>query len=133
MGYPSDVTDADWELIKAYFSRTNPRGAVSRHNKRDIVNAILYVTRGGIQWRMLPSDFPPWQTVYDHYRNWCLRWVWESVLTYLNELHRTRLGRNEKPSYGIIDSQSVKTQYSSEARGYDGGKKNQRKKEAYSG
>lgn len=132
MGYPSDITDADWELIKDYFSRTNRRGAVSRHSKRDIVNAILYVTRGGIQWRMLPSDFPPWQTVYDHYRNWCLRGVWERVLDYLNEVHRNRLGRNEKPSYGIIDSQSVKTQYASEERGYDGGKKNQGKKKAYS-
>lgn len=131
MGYPSDLSDADWELIENYFARTNKRGAVGEHAKRDVVNAILYVTRGGIQWRMLPRDFPPWQTVYDHYRSWCLRGVWEKVLDQLNELHRRKLGRNDKPSYGIIDSQSTKTQYANEDRGYDGGKKNERKKKTY--
>lgn len=131
MGYPSDVTDSDWEIIKKYFERTNKRGAVSKHDKRSIVNAILYVTRGGIQWRMLPKDFPPWATVYAHYRYWSLRGVWQKVLDDLTEMHRRKLGRNEKPSFGIIDSQSTKTQYASEDRGYDGGKKNQRKKKTY--
>jgi transposase len=86
IGYPSDLTDNDWEIIKRYFGRSDPRGAVSKHDKRNIVNAILYVTRGGIQWRMLPTDFPPWPTVYDHYRNWCLRGVWKTVLEHLNRL-----------------------------------------------
>lgn len=131
MGYPSDLTDGDWALIEKYFERTNKRGAVSEHDKRAIVNAILYVTRGGIQWRMMPSDFPPWGTVYDHYRNWCMRGVWQKVLDDLTEHHRRKVGRNEKPSYGIIDSQSTKTQYASEERGYDGGKKNQRSKKAH--
>lgn len=124
MAYPSDLTDKDWEMIKTYFERTDPRGAVSKHDKKAIVNAILYVARGGIQWRMLPTDFPPWQTVYDHYRNWCFNGVWEKVLERLNELHRVKGGRSEKPSFGIIDSQSTKTQYASKDRGFDGGKKN---------
>ena len=131
MGYPSDLTDDDWEIIKEYFKRSDPRGAASKHDKRSIVNAILYVTRGGIQWRMLPTDFPPWPTVYDHYRNWCLHGIWEKVLAHLTALHRRKMGRNEKPSYGIIDSQSTKTQYASEDRGYDGGKKNKRKEETH--
>ena len=133
MSYPSDVTDGDWLLIKKYFERTNKRGAVSIHDKRSIVNAILYVTRGGIQWRMMPADFPPWGTVYDHYRNWCLRGVWQKVLDDLTQLHRKKLGRHEEPSYGIIDSQSTKTQYASDERAYDGGKKNQGSKKAYCG
>lgn len=131
MGYPSDVTDKDWEIIEKYFARTDKRGAVSKHSKRSIINAILYVTRGGVQWRMLPYDFPPWETVYSHYRNWSLRGVWQKVSDDLTQMHRRKLGRNEKPSYGIIDSQSVKTQYACEDRGYDGGKKNQRKKKTY--
>jgi len=131
MGYPSDLTDTDWEIIKKHFERKNKRGAISKHEKKAIVNAILYVTRGGIQWRMLPSDFPPWSTVYDHYRTWCMNGVWEKVLNELTELHRRKLGRNEKPSYGIIDSQSTKTQYASEQRGYDGGKKNKREEKTY--
>ena len=124
MGYPSDLKDSEWGLIKDYFERSTRRGAVSKHDKRSIVNAILYITRVGVQWRMLPTDFPPWPTVHDHYRNWCLRGVWQTVLDALNEFHRRKLGRHEKPSYGIIDSQSTKTQYASEDRGYDGGKKN---------
>lgn len=131
MGYPSDLTDDEWELIKEHFVRTDPRGARAEHDTRHIVNAILYVTRGGIQWRMLPSDFPPWGTVYDHYRNWNYRGLWETVLADLTKLHRVKSGRNETPSYGIIDSQSAKTVYAAEERGYDGGKKNQRKKASY--
>ena len=131
MGYPSDVTDDDWKLIEKYFERASKRGAVPKHNKREIVNAILYVARGGIQWRMLPTDFPPWKTVYDHYSNWCMLGVWQKALDDLTVLHRKMLGRNEKPSYGIIDSQSTKTQYASEDRGYDGGKKNQGSKKTY--
>lgn len=126
MGYPSDLTDAEWEKIKDFFARTDRRGAVSRYAKRNIVNAILYVVKGGIQWRMLPKDFPPWSTVYDHYSNWSMRGTWEKVLDFLNKEHRKIDGRNPRPSYGIIDSQSVKTQYASENRGFDGGKKNQR-------
>jgi len=126
MGYPSDLTDEEWVLIKDYFFRTDPRGAKPAHDTRDIVNAIFYVTRGGIQWRMLPSDFPPWGTVYDHYRNWCYRGLWDTVLQALTKIHRIKANRNESPGYGIIDSQSVKTAYASEERGYDGGKKNQR-------
>lgn len=124
MSYPSDVTDEDWALIEKYFERSSKRGAVAKHTKRELVNAILYVARGGIQWRMLPSDFPPWKTVYDHYSNWCMQGIWQKVLDDLTVLHRKMHGRNEKPSYGIIDSQSTKTQYASDERGYDGGKKN---------
>ncbi len=52
--------------------------------------------------------------------------VWDKVLMSLTEQHREKAGRHPQPGYGIIDSQSVKTQYVSEARGIDGGKKNQR-------
>ena len=92
----------------------------------DIVNAILYVTKGGIQWRMMPNDFPPWDTVYALFRRLNQRGVWEQVLDSLNRLHRQRQGRNPEPSYAIVDSQSVKTQYASEERGIDGGKKSER-------
>ncbi len=71
MSCPSDLTEEDWSKIKHFFVRSDLRGAVSRHDKQQIVNAILYAVKGGIQWRMLPRDFPPWQTVYDHYCNCC--------------------------------------------------------------
>ncbi len=123
--YPSDVTNQEWALIEPFFHRPDPRGQRGIHAKRTIVNAILYVVRGGIQWRMLPREFPPWGTVYDHWRRWNQRGIWEQVLRHINQRSRAQQGREWGPTYGIIDSQSVKTQYASAARGFDGGKKNQ--------
>lgn len=126
--YPSDLTDAQWKLIERYFERPDPRGAISKHSKRSIVNAIFYVIRAGIQWRMLPKDMPPWQTVYNHFYRLRDRGVWDQVLIDLNKKYRLQVSRNPNPSYAIIDSQSVKTQHRGNKRGYDGGKKNQGKK-----
>jgi putative transposase len=123
MGYPSDLTDAEWALIEHYFQPRDRRGSASLHPRKRIVDAILYVVKSGCQWRMLPNDFPPWQTVYDHFSRWNKRGVWETALDQLNALHRQNNGRSASPSYGMIDSQSVKTEYASEERGIDGGKK----------
>jgi len=128
--YPSDLTDEQWSLIKHYFKRPDPRGAVSRYTKRSIVNAIFYIIRTGVQWRMLPKDFPKWQAVYNHFSRLRERGVWDQVLIDLTKKYRFESGRNAHPSYSIIDTQSVKTQYRGDSRGYDGGKKNQRKKES---
>lgn len=122
--YPSDLSDEQWSLIEHYFKRPDPRGAVSKHSKRTIVNAIFYVIRSGMQWRMLPNDFPPWQTVYNHFYRLQARGVWDQVLMDLNKKYRLQAGRHFLPSYGLIDAQSVKTQYGGEKRGFDGGKKN---------
>jgi putative transposase len=124
--YPSDLTDKEWALIEPFFRRPDPRGNRGKYAKRDIVNAILYVVQGGIQWRMLPKDFPPWDTVYNHFRRLNQRGVWQQALDALTQESRRRQGKVLHPSYAIIDSQSVKTQYASDARGIDGGKKNQR-------
>ena len=65
--YLSDLTDEQWKLIEHYFKRPDPRGAVSKYSKRSIVNAIFYVIRTGVQWRMIPKDMPKWQAVYNHF------------------------------------------------------------------
>ncbi|MEQ1738314.1 MAG: transposase [Methyloglobulus sp.] len=88
--YDSDVTQEEWGLIEAYFQPTDKRGAVPKHDKRVIVNAIFYLNKTGCQWRMLPGDFPPWQTVYDHWRQWNRRGAWEGMLDALNEAHRKK-------------------------------------------
>jgi putative transposase len=121
--YDSDLSDEEWRLIAHHFQPKDNRGAAPTHPKRTIVNAILYINKTGAQWRMLPKEFPPWQTVYDHYSNWNRRGVWEAALDELNTLHRKKTGRASTPSYGIIDSQSAKTVSFSEQRGIDGGKK----------
>ncbi|WP_342450248.1 IS5 family transposase [Thiorhodococcus minor] len=99
------------------------RGRPCSHPRKRIVDAILYVVKSGDQWRMLPNDFPAWQTVYDHFSRWSKRGVWEAALDALNTRRRAKCARAPSPSYGIIDSQSVKTQYASEERGIDVGKK----------
>ncbi len=129
--YTSDLTKNQWNVIEHYFERSDPRGARSVHSKYDIMNAILYVLRGGISWRMMPNDLPPWKTVYDHYRRLCKRGIWDKILNDLNKKTRVMAGRKQLPSYALIDSQSVKTQYRGDEKGYDGGKKNKGKKETY--
>jgi transposase len=126
--YPSDLTDRQWELIESLLPEppAGPAGRPAEHSKREIVNAILYLTRTGCAWRMLPRDFPPWQTVYRYFRAWRKDGTLDRLHDALRERVRTkREGRNPEPSAGIVDSQSVKgaDTVSKATRGYDAGKK----------
>ncbi len=123
MSYYSDLTKREWKEIRRFFAYRARCGRKPSHARRHIVEVIFYLVRSGCQWRMLPRHFPAWQTVYGYFRRWNLNGVWEKVLDELNRKRRVRLGRKASPSYGIIDSQSVKTIYASEEIGIDGGKK----------
>jgi transposase len=87
--YESDVTAAEWGLIQAYFQPTDKRGAEPRHSK-GVANAIFYLGKTGCQWRTLPGGFPPWQTVYDHWRRWNRRGARGAMLDALNGMHRKK-------------------------------------------
>ena len=118
-GYPSDLTDAQWEKISKFF----PDGNKSEVHKRSLVEAVLYLVDNGCKWRALPHDYPKWSTVKSFYYRAVESGLWEKVMDYLARETRKKAGRSEKPSYGLIDSQSAKTVSASDERGIDGGKK----------
>ena len=107
--YPSDLTDAEWAILEPLVPAPLPGGRPPRHERREIVNGILYVLRTGCQWRAVPHDLPPWGTVWWDFRTWREDGVWERVKTALRERVRVRLGREPTPSAGIVDRQTAKT------------------------
>src|SRR4051812_281740 len=107
--YPTDLSDAEWALLEPLIPAPKLGGRPTLHRRREICDAILYQLRGGAAWRLLPHDFPPWQTVYHYFRLWRLAGTWEAALTALREQYRRELGREATPSAAVLDSQSVKT------------------------
>lgn len=116
--YPTDLKYSEWLLLAQFFP-SNTRGRPRKWEMWLILNAILYVTRTGCQWRMLPKEYPPWQTVYRYYWRWTQNGLWAEINASLVRQVRQKQGRDAKPSAAILDSQSVKTSEGGEARGVD--------------
>jgi transposase len=126
--YRTDLTDEQWALIEPVLTKwREDRHSIRTpiHDLREIVNAILYVNRTGVQWDLLPHDFPPGKTVYDYYAKWHKDGTDKKIHDLLRGQVRRRHGRTEEPTAAMVDSQSAKSSFTADADtvGFDGNKK----------
>ena len=127
--YPSDMTDAEWEVLEPLLPvpacATAQGGHPERYCRREIVDALRYLVDQGCKWRGLPRDFAPWKRVYAYFVRWEKAQVSEQIVDELRRRVRVAAGRDPEPSAAIIDSQSVRAAATvgRETRGWDNGKK----------
>ncbi len=120
--YPTNVTNRQWNCIKDEVPQAKPGGRPRTVDIRQVINAIFYVLVTGCQWRQLPTNFPPWQTVYWYFRIWRDDGTWQRIHDTLRGRVRVQAGRHKHPTAGCLDSQSVKASANCGERGYDAGK-----------
>lgn len=107
--YPSDLSDNEWALIEDLFKANPLGGRPPKYSRREILNAIFYVAKTGCQWRYLPKNLPHWNSVYMQFLRWRDNGKIEQIYDVLHKKLRLSVGKNENPSVGIVDSQSIKT------------------------
>lgn len=118
--YTTDLSDAEWVCLKIYLPASKLPSRLRAHSLRDVFDAIFYVLRSGCPWRLLPGDFPPWSTVYYHFRRFRLSGLWRRVFAILRTAERKRVGKDPDASAAMVDSQSVKTaEEGAASNGYD--------------
>ena len=107
--YPSDLTDAEWQLIEPLIPTAKRGGGQRTVVMREVVNGVMYVLSTGCQWRYIPKDLPPRSTVNGYFH----LWSWDGTLKRIHDALyvkcREQAGREITPTACVIDSQSVKS------------------------
>ena len=96
--YPSDLTNEEWARIEPFLPRASRAGRPIEVDLREVLNAIRYMARSGGGWRMLPNDFPPWQTVYWWFRRFVRRFLFQTIHDVALMIDRERVGRQASPT-----------------------------------
>jgi transposase len=129
--FPTRLPDEQWAILEPLVPANKPGdGRPAKYRRRDIVDAIIYVIRQGCTWRALPKEFPHWNTVFWYYKEWQADGTWDRIEDALRRMVRKAAGRDEEPSAGIADSQTVRGTEQPGPRGFDGGKKGHRRQAA---
>jgi len=122
--YPSDVSDEEWAFVAPYLTLMTEDAPQRDYALREVFNGLRYIVRGGIAWRMMPNDLPPWHAVYQQTQRWLKAGVFEAMVHDLREILRLAAGRNAQPSAAIFDSRTLQSSpESGERAGYDGAKR----------
>ena len=121
--YPSDVSDDEWAFVAPYLPLMTEEAPQRRHDLREVCNGLRFIVRGGVQWRLMPHDLPPWPAVYQQTRRWMAAGVFAAIVHDLRELLRLLPGRAPAPTAAILDSRTLQSTPESGAwAGYDGAK-----------
>ena len=125
--YDTDLTHDQWQLLRRFLPAAKKRGR-PRTALREVLNAILYLVKTGAQWRLLPQNFPPWQTVYHHFRQWSRNGLLARLNHRLRAKVRQAVGKHPQPTAASLDSQTVRASAHGGTVGYDAAKKTKGRK-----
>jgi transposase len=127
--YPTDVSDEEWAFVAPYLTLMSQAAPQRRHDLREVFNGLRFIVRGGLQWRLMPHDLPPWWVIYQQTQRWLAAGVFELMVQDLRALLRLGAGRAPQPTAVILDSRTLQSTPESGGRaGYDGAKRKKRAK-----